>query len=276
MKKLSFIFAMFLIGFNLSAQLSQLQLSSYNNAPFNVILDGQQLANNVSNVNITALSPGLHHLQLIATNPTDAFGNGHKPVRILFTGQLNVAANSIIEAVLYPNQLQIQSQVAYAPPASNNTNQAYDNYYYNHQGNGGYSNQNYGQNQGHHNGQNCQNNYNNNYPQAPSCGTNTQAPVYYAPQAMDPAQFQLLKSSIQSQWFSSGQMDIFNQALATNYFTSQQVKELVDLFSFDSDQLVVAKRAYTKTVDPQNYFVVNNALQFSSSVNALAVYIASL
>lgn len=274
MKKLSFIFALVFIGFNLQAQLSQLQLSSYNNAPFNVILDGQQLASNVSNVNITALSPGLHSLQLVASNPTNVYGYAHKPYNVLFNGQLTIAANSLIEAIVYPNQLQIQSQVAYANPIYNNSNQAYDNYYYDAQANGAYYNQNYGQ--GHHYGHNQQNAYSNHYPPTSSCGTNTQAPLYYGPQAMDPAQFQLLKSSISSQWFSSGQMDVFNQALASNYFTSQQVKELVDLFSFDSDQLAVAKKAYTKTVDPQNYFVVNNSLQFSSSVNALSVYIASL
>jgi hypothetical protein len=113
-------------------------------------------------------------------------------------------------------------------------------------------------------------------PQAVPAGPIVHQPVYnYGPQAMSPENFQLLKASIEKQWFSSGQMEVVNQALATNYFTSSQARELVELFTFSSDQLLVAKKAYTKTIDPQNYFVVNDALEFSSYVSALSAYIAS-
>lgn len=99
---------------------------------------------------------------------------------------------------------------------------------------------------------------------------------FYGPQAMDAASFNLLKNSIDSQWFSSGQMQVFDQALQANYFTSNQVRELVSMFDFSNDQLSIAKKAYTKTVDPQNYFIVNDVLTYSSSVSSLNAYIASL
>lgn len=141
-------------------------------------------------------------------------------------------------------------------------------------------------NNGHHQYGNNGNHYGNNpqnngyYPQPVICHfpppVVVQQPVYYGPSAMGNGAFQALKATIDNQWFSSGQMDVFNQALANNYFTAQQVTELVHLFDFNNDQLRVAKMAYTKTVDPQNYFMVSNALEFSSSVRELTAYIASI
>lgn len=122
--------------------------------------------------------------------------------------------------------------------------------------------------------------YNGHYPQPVICHfpppVVVQQPVYYGPSAMDIGAFQTLKATINNEWFSSGQMDVFNQALAYNHFTAQQVTELVALFDFNSDQLKVAKKAYTKTIDPENYFIVNSALQYTSSVRELTAYIASI
>jgi len=99
---------------------------------------------------------------------------------------------------------------------------------------------------------------------------------YYAPTPMGNAAFQGLMATIDQQNFSSNKMNVFNQAANANYFTSNQVAQLVSLFRYSNDRVKVAKIAYLKTVDPQNYFVVNNQFQYSSSVRELTAYIASV
>lgn len=137
---------------------------------------------------------------------------------------------------------------------------------------------------------NVYNNYNpyqgNGYNQPVACGTcgsptcgggcSTGGGFFYGPQAMDASQFSQLLNSVNNQWFSSGKLSVVNQALSGNHFTASQVKQLVQQFDFSNDKLAVAKNAYTKTVDTENYFTVFDALTYSSSINELNNYIASL
>jgi hypothetical protein len=58
-----------------------------------------------------------------------------------------------------------------------------------------------------------------------------------------------------------------------NYFTSQQVKELLQLFTFENNKLDLAKYAYRKTMDRRNYYIVNDVFAFSNSKDELARYI---
>jgi hypothetical protein len=60
-----------------------------------------------------------------------------------------------------------------------------------------------------------------------------------------------------------------------NYFTSTQIAEVMSLFAFESYKVDVAKSGYTKTLDPQNFYIVNNQFSFSSSVNELSRFVAS-
>ena len=75
--------------------------------------------------------------------------------------------------------------------------------------------------------------------------------------------------------FESGKLKIAKQAVSMNTVSSQQVFELVQLFTFESTKLEFAKFAYSRTFDKGNYFVVNNAFTFNSSINALNDYIDS-
>lgn len=81
--------------------------------------------------------------------------------------------------------------------------------------------------------------------------------------------------SIQKEWFESNRMESARQIINTNYFTSDQVKQMLQLFSFDNNKLELAKLAYKKTVDPRNYQCVFDELSFSSSKAELSRYIQS-
>lgn len=43
--------------------------------------------------------------------------------------------------------------------------------------------------------------------------------------------------------------------------------------TFEENKLTIAKYAYTKTADPNNYFQLNDAFTFESSIDELNAYI---
>jgi hypothetical protein len=63
------------------------------------------------------------------------------------------------------------------------------------------------------------------------------------------------------------------QIISTNFFTSEQVKEMLQLFSFENNKLDLAKLAYDKTVDQRNFYVVNDVFSYNNSKDELARYI---
>lgn len=110
-------------------------------------------------------------------------------------------------------------------------------------------------------------------PLAPVCQPtvyNPPAPIYYGMNAYD---FDNLRNSIGRLSFESSKMQVARQAIASNFFTSQQVAELIRLMTFESSKLDLAKAAYHKTIDRQNYFIINNTFTFESSIMDLNEYI---
>ena len=86
--------------------------------------------------------------------------------------------------------------------------------------------------------------------------------------------FAQLKATVAKASFESTRLSVLKQALPYNFFTTQQVSEMMSQFWFESSKLEVAKMMYPKTVDQYNYYVINNQFSFSSSVNALGDFIA--
>jgi hypothetical protein len=99
------------------------------------------------------------------------------------------------------------------------------------------------------------------------------AAVVCGPVAMDAYSFDRLKSSIACKTFESTKLVVAQQAASGNFFTSCQVAELLSLFTFESTKIEFAKCAYSRTVDKQMYFLVNDAFTFSSSVDELNAFI---
>ena len=80
---------------------------------------------------------------------------------------------------------------------------------------------------------------------------------------------------ISSKAFESTKIDISKQILDNNTVTSEQVKQILQLFSFDDSKLEVAKYAYDKTCDKSNYYKVYDAFSFESSIQTLKNYITN-
>src|SRR4030095_14311346 len=85
--------------------------------------------------------------------------------------------------------------------------------------------------------------------------------------------FSSIVQTLRREYSESSRFEIARQMIDRNYFTSDQVKYMLQLFSSESNKLELAKYAYRNTSDQKNYFVVYDALSFSSSKEQLADYI---
>ena len=85
--------------------------------------------------------------------------------------------------------------------------------------------------------------------------------------------FVAAKNSISSKSFDDSKLTIAKQVIANNCLICSQVKEIMLLFSFEDTKLELAKYAYKHTFDIGNYFQLNDAFQFESSIDDLNQYI---
>lgn len=93
------------------------------------------------------------------------------------------------------------------------------------------------------------------------------------PYPMSPQDFAGVKSSIQSKTFEDTKLVIAKQVLSQRCMTSAQVKEIMSLFTFENTRLDFAKFSYGLTYDIGNYYQVNDAFTFESSIDDLNNYI---
>ena len=88
------------------------------------------------------------------------------------------------------------------------------------------------------------------------------------------ADFQSMKQSIASKTFEDTKLQVAKQILNNNCLTSSQVKEIMMIFTFEDSKINFAKYAYGYTFDIGNYYKVNDAFTFSSSIDELNDYIS--
>lgn len=140
--------------------------------------------------------------------------------------------------------------VVIVPADPNSSSGGYNNEEYNNDNNqnGGYNNSNY-----HQNNSSYQNGY-----------------CYDAICAGD---FADIKEAISHATFSDAKKQIMEQALEDRCVNTTQVKEILGMFTFDSDKVEAAKFLYPRTIDKRNYYKVNSAFTFSGSVDELNQFV---
>ncbi|MEO0312164.1 MAG: hypothetical protein RIQ89_1821 [Bacteroidota bacterium] len=87
------------------------------------------------------------------------------------------------------------------------------------------------------------------------------------------ADFESVKRSISSKSFEDSKLTIAKQVLANNCMTCSQVRDIMMLFSFEDTRLDFAKFAYGLTYDIGNYYKLNDAFTFETSIDELNAYI---
>lgn len=95
------------------------------------------------------------------------------------------------------------------------------------------------------------------------------------PWPMNPSEFNDAKSSIGSKSFEDSKMTLAKQIAGDRCMTVDQVKGFMGLFSFEDSKLDFAKFAYDHTYDISNYYKVNDAFTFESSIDELNEYVRS-
>jgi hypothetical protein len=110
------------------------------------------------------------------------------------------------------------------------------------------------------------------------------APVVYlpgyngpigCPVPMSPNDFSDLKRTVNSKSFEDTKLTIAKQVVSSQCLLTTQVKDLLGCFTFEANKLEMAKNCYTHTYDIGNYFKVNDAFTFESSIDELNEYIES-
>lgn len=85
--------------------------------------------------------------------------------------------------------------------------------------------------------------------------------------------FEKVKAQLNREWSEKNRLVSAKVIVDKSNFTTAQVKEMMLLFSFESNRLELAKYAYRKTADKQNYYLLNDALTFKSSKDELARFV---
>ena len=96
----------------------------------------------------------------------------------------------------------------------------------------------------------------------------------HGPPMMNQQEFQYALQSVRSQRYESSKLSMARQIIRENMMKAHQVKRLVQVFSFESNRLTLAKEAYMSTRDKHNYHIVSSALRYHSSVRDLEQFIA--
>lgn len=93
---------------------------------------------------------------------------------------------------------------------------------------------------------------------------------------MNSSDFEAAVNTINAKSFDDTKLTIAKQIINSNCLKTTQVKRIMSLFSFEATKLDLAKYSYMHTYDPQNYFQLNDAFTYSSSVDDLNTYINGL
>lgn len=105
-------------------------------------------------------------------------------------------------------------------------------------------------------------------------------PVYVQPAqpinpryTIAPQDFYNIKRTANAMQYEEDRLNFVFGRIENNYFTSDQIADLMYCFSMDQNRLSVARYAYAKVIDPERYSVTYNALQYQENVRQLDAYI---
>ncbi len=90
---------------------------------------------------------------------------------------------------------------------------------------------------------------------------------------LNASSFEEVKTSIASKSFENSKLTIAKQVITNNCLITSQIKEIMKLFDFEASRLDIAKFAYGYTYDKGNYYQLNDAFDFESSITDLNNYI---
>jgi hypothetical protein len=86
-------------------------------------------------------------------------------------------------------------------------------------------------------------------------------------------EFNKLKSSLKQAGYDESRLRIAKEAIEQNYILAEQALEIMRTLSFETSRLDFALSAYSKTIDKDKFFIMNQGFHFSSSIEKLNRFI---
>lgn len=87
--------------------------------------------------------------------------------------------------------------------------------------------------------------------------------------------FATAKKSIADKGFDDTRLTIAKQVTNANCLSVAQIKEVMGVFSFEETKLEYAKYAYDRCANRNEYYLINDAFKFTSTIDELNEYIQS-
>jgi len=106
---------------------------------------------------------------------------------------------------------------------------------------------------------------------------NFQSDVYFnPPMVMQEVAFVQLLNVMEDQWYDDSKLQVAEQALQSNWFTSVQVARMMHTMWYEDTKLNLAKSAYSKVLNKSDYYLVNKEFWYSNSVESLSKYLLTV
>jgi hypothetical protein len=230
------------LGYRMQTRFS---VTSFDNQPIRVMINGRWIQDQNNEIRIGYLNPGMHRIQIYSfrRNGRDRDGRdrdnrgwgNNRNGELIYNVNLNIRAGMHTDIIINRfGRVFVDEQIIDFRGDDNGNNGGWYN-------NGG----------GWNNGNN---------------GNGWLQP-------MDQNSFQQLKRTVQNESFDDNRLSILRSVLPNNGISTAQVRELIQLMSFEQNKLELAKFAYRYTTDRNNYFMVNDLFSFGNSKRELSNYI---
>lgn len=76
-------------------------------------------------------------------------------------------------------------------------------------------------------------------------------------------------NAIRSKTFEDSKLSTAKAPLSGNYLTAKQIKQVMQVFTFEDTRLEFAIFAHSRCVDPSNYYQVYDAFEFELTIDDL-------
>jgi len=262
---LTTVFSLALIGSIIANPIrTALNLRMFDGRPISVLVDGIPFGTVASQQEILNLSPGIHRLKVFAVQQ-HPFGWNHGAMIPVFRGNVEIFSDyAMYTFVDRFGKLVIEDYEALycepVPPAcpAHGHLPGYSPYPNNTQ---------FPNNGSGFHGSTCSLPGNGNSGNGWENNNGGGNGNYRAP--MNQNDFNQLLGTIESKSFESTKQQIALGAISNSYFTSEQIRQMLNVFTFESTKIEVAKKAYERVIDPEKFYVVYNSFTFESSIDNL-------
>jgi hypothetical protein len=271
MKKI-FTLALLFVSYSLFAGIndSRITITNLSNQQIQVDIDGKRYNNRVNGdenlVLVPSITSGYHSIKIYTVTMV---GNDPRPGMAAKKLTLLFQRNFTLKAQFHTDILINRFGKIMVDELSMNDRNYVDMEGPSYPGNGN----NGGWNNGNGNGGGIGNGNNGNGGWNNGNGNGNNGGIGNGPRAMSDQSFATFRDALVKERVDASRVTIAKQVIAQNYFTADQVKQILQLFSFDNYKLDIAKYTYPNTLNRQDYFIMYELFSFSSSKEDLANFI---